>query len=288
LQNRDFRLAISYNSSILLNLKPMPSPFPGMDPYLEYPAFWSSFHTRLMVAMAEAIEPQLGPTYYIEVEARTYQSDAEDEDLLIGIPDAIVFASPSVSPAVELQSVEDSAVATQSRPETVTVPMPIEIKQRYLEVREMGTDDVITVIELLSPSNKRSGEGRTDYEKKRRLILGSETHLVELDLLRGAKPMTILGARSPSTYRILLSRSQQRPKADLYGLTLQQALPSVPIPLKPRDPDAIVCLQDVFNRVYEKARYRTRIDYGQPLPPPKLSEADQQWVDQLLAATRAV
>jgi hypothetical protein len=272
----------------------MLSPFPGMDPYLEYAAFWSSFHTRLMVALAEAIEPQLGPNYYVEVEARTYQSDAEDEALLVGIPDAIVCASPAgslppelpVELPVEAASPKESAVATQARPETVTVPMPMAIQQRYLEVREMGTDDVITVIELLSPTNQRSGEGRTEYEKKRRLILGSETHLVELDLLRGAKPMTILGARSPSTYRILLSRSQQRPKADLYGLTLQQALPTVPIPLKPGDPDVIVNVQDVFSRVYEKARYRTRIDYHQPLPPPKLAEAEQQWVDQLLLSVR--
>jgi hypothetical protein len=269
----------------------MPSPFPGMNPYLEHPAFWSSFHTRLMVAIADAIEPQLSSHYYVDVETRTYQSDESDEELLIGIPDAIVFSSPSESPlespsdspAPEVSAVEESVVATQPRPEIVTVPMPIEVKQRYLEVREMGTDAVITVIELLSPKNKRAGEGRTAYEKKRRLILGSETHLVELDLLRGAKPMAILGVRSASHYRILISRSQQRPKADLYGIMLQQPLPSFPIPLKPDEAEPIVLLQAVFDQVCERARYDTRIDYHQPVPPPKLAEADQQWVDELLA-----
>lgn len=182
-----------------------------------------------MVALAEVIEPQLDPQYYVDVESRTYQSDEGDEELLIGIPDAIVVSGQLDTPALALPSVADTIVATQSRPEIVTVPMPIEVKERYLEVRKMGSDDVITVIELLSPKNKRAGEGRATYEKKRRLILGSETHLVELDLLRGAKPMNILGVRSASPYRILVSRSQQCPKADLYGITLQQSLPSFPI-----------------------------------------------------------
>jgi Protein of unknown function (DUF4058) len=264
----------------------MPSPFPGMNPYLEQPAFWSSFHTRLMVAIAEAIEPQLSPQYYVDVESRTYQSDEGDEELLIGIPDAIVFAKQVDMPSPASLAVEDAVVATQPRPETVTVPMPLEVKERYLEVREMDTDAVITVIELLSPKNKRSGEGRLAYEKKRRLILGSGTHLVELDLLRGAKPMTILGARSLSLYRLLISRSQERPKADLYGITLQQPLPSFPIPLKSDEPEPIVPLQTVFDQVYERARYGGRIDYHQPVPLPKLSEADQQWVDALLAPLR--
>lgn len=264
----------------------MASPFPGMNPYLKQPAFWSSFHTRLMVAIADAIEPQLSSHYYVDVETRTYQSDESDEELLIGIPDAIVFAKQPDPSAPEVSAVKETVVATQPRPETVAVPMPIEIKERYLEVREMGTDEVIAVIELLSPKNKRAGEGRTAYQKKRRLILGSETHLVELDLLRVAKPMPILGVRSVSPYRILISRSQQRPKADLYGITLQQPLPSFPIPLKPDEAEPIVPLQSVFDQVYERARYDTRIDYHQPVPPPKLSDADQQWVDELLAPFR--
>jgi hypothetical protein len=113
-------------------------PFPGMNPYLEHPAFWSSFHTRLMVAIAEAIEPQLSPHYYVEVESRTYQSDESDAELLIGIPDAIVFSRQTDISSPELLSVDEAAVATQPRPETVSVPMPIEIKERYLEVRRWG------------------------------------------------------------------------------------------------------------------------------------------------------
>lgn len=265
----------------------MPSPFPGMDPYLEYAAFWSSFHTRFMVAIADAIEPQLGTQYYVEVESRTYQTDDRDDEILIGIPDAIVFAERAEMqpmPAVEKQA---GSVGTQVQPEKVALPMPVEVHQRYLEVREMGTDEVITVIELLSPTNKRAKDGRADYEKKRRLILASQTHLVELDLLRGAKPMAMHGARSRSTYRILVSRSSQRPTADFYPVMLDQPLPNIPIPLKTGEPEPIVALQAVFDQLYDRARYASRIDYRQPLPPPKLSEPQQQWVDTVLASVRA-
>jgi hypothetical protein len=255
-----------------------------MDPYLEYPAFWSSFHTRLMVAIADVVAPQLSSQYYVEVESRTYQSDEEEEELLIGIPDAVVFAGQGDVLSNESSGLESSSTATQLRPEKVMVPMPLEVKQRYLEVREMGTDAVITVIELLSPTNKRTGEGRTAYEKKRRLILGSDTHLVEMDLLRGGKPMMVRGIQSASTYRILISRSPQRPTADYYGVTLRQPLPSFPIPLKPGDAEPVVPIQEVFTQLFDRARYATRIDYRQPIPPPALSEMDQQWVESLLAS----
>lgn len=238
-----------------------------------------------MVAIAEAIEPQLGPEYYVEVETRTYQSPDGEEDLLIGIPDAVVFTSQADTSVPEQQFIGIST-ATQSRPERVTVPVPLHVKERYLEVREMGTDQVITVIELLSPKNKRGGEGRTAYETKRQLVLGSSTHLVELDLLRGGKPMVILGMQSTTAYRILVSRGYQRPTADLYGISLQQVLPSFPIPLKPTDTEPVVLLQDVLNSLYDRARYFTRIDYRQPVPPPALSDANKQWVDTLLASIR--
>ncbi len=135
-------------------------------------------------------------------------------------------------------------------PSTYPCSEAIELYQRYLEVREMGTDEVITIVELLSPTNKRAKDGRADYEKKRRLILASQTHLVELDLLRGAKPMAMHGAQSDATYRILVSRSEQRPiaalhedvLADLYAVMLDQPLPDIPIPLKPGEPEPVLAL----------------------------------------------
>ena len=160
--------------------------------------------------------------------------------------------------------------------------------QGKLEVREMMTDEVITVIELLSPKNKRAGDGRIAYEKKRRAILGSATHLIELDLLGAGKAMAIRGMQSTTAYRILISRSHQRPAADLYSVSLQQQLPSFAIPLKLTQKEPLIPLQEVFNGVYERARYETRIDYRQLVPSPGLSQVMEQWVEALLAPIRDV
>lgn len=263
----------------------MPSPFPGINPYLEQPAFWSSFHTRLMVAIADTVAPQLPPNYYIEVETRTYQDQEEPKETLLGIPEAAVLAARSIDQLRPLQ-VESGATLTQKQPRPILLPQPTTVKERYLEVREVGTDTVITVIEVLSPKNKQKGKGRTAYENKRRRVLGSLSNLVEIDLLRAGVPMTMIGEVQPSDYRLIVSRSSQRPQADLYDFDLREPIPSVPLPLRPEDEEPWVELQTIVQGVCDRAGYDDRIDYGQPVPPPRLSEADQQWVDELLAPLR--
>jgi hypothetical protein len=184
----------------------------------------------------------------------------------------------------ENPSDQPAAVATQTRPQRVTLPIPVPVKERYLEVREVGSDAVITVIEVLSPTNKRTGEGRNIYEAKRQNILSSASHLIEVDLLRVGQPMPILGQTPPTPYRILVSRSEQRPTADLYGIALNQPLPNIPVPLKPEDADVLLDLQVVLERVYDEARYAIRINYAQLPPSPVLSPDEQTWVKTVVAA----
>jgi hypothetical protein len=272
----------------------MPSPLPGMDPYLEQPAFWASFHSRFIVALADAIEHDLAPDYYIEVEARTYLDDAAG--VLIGIPDAVVVsqtqtvAEPTPLPsamaigaaALERLDRPPGSTALQVKPQQVEVPMPETVTERYLEIRELATGQVITAIELLSPKNKRPGQGRATYEAKRTQILGSDTHLVELDLLRAGEPMPLAGDVVPTLYRILISPSDQRPKAALYGFGLQQPLPEITIPLKPQDDAIAIALQPLLAGVYDRGRYANRIDYGETPPAPPLPEPDQRWLVEYL------
>ncbi len=260
----------------------MSSPFPGMNPYLEQSAFWSSFHSRLIVALADAIAPQILPNYYIEVETRTYSEDGESE-LLVGIPDAVVFSSLE-SRLPQIQS-ETANVVTATRPQKVQLPTSIEVRERYLEVRELGSDAVITVIELLSPKNKRNGKGRIAYNDKRQRILDSASHFIELDLLRADEPMPMTGI-SDWNYRILVSRSEQRPIADLYGFMLTEPIPIFPLPLKLDDIEPLISLQPILSGVYERAGYQFRLDYNQPVPSPSLSIEQQQWLDQLLTPLR--
>jgi hypothetical protein len=257
----------------------MPSPFPGMDPYLEQPTFWSSFHSRLIVALADALAPQLRPRYYVEVETRTYTDTAEGGELLMGIPDAVVLTgrSPTAS-APENPAKTVGRVAVKPAPQQVVLPMPIEVKERYLEVREVGSDAVVTVVEVLSPKNKRQGQGRVAYEEKRQLILGSRSHLVEIDLLRADAPLPMQGSVQLGHYHILISRAEVRPRADLYTVSVRDPLPGFALPLKGVDEAVWVELSTIFQGVYDRASYDLRIDYGQPPPPPPFSESDQTWI----------
>jgi hypothetical protein len=262
----------------------MPSPFPGMDPYLEQPTFWSSFHSRLIVALADTLAPQLRPRYYVEVETRTYTDIPDGSELLVGIPDAVVLSNKQSS--TETAGTEGAAIATQSSPQQVVLPMPTEIRERYLEVREVGSDAVITVVELLSPKNKRQGKGRDVYEDKRQLILGSASHLVEIDLQRGDAPLPIQGSVQLAHYRVLVSRAEKRPQADLYTVTVREPLPRFPLPLKAPEESVLVDLSEIFQGVYDRASYDLRIDYRESPPPPPFSVEDQEWIQELLRSER--
>jgi hypothetical protein len=255
----------------------MPSLLPGMNPYLEQPTFWAEFHQRLIMALADAITPKLSLQYYVGVETRTYLDDTETE-IFVGIPDAVILSSHSQS-----ADLETASVAVQTRPTPVQLPIPAEVRERYLEVREVGTEAVITVIEVLSPKNKRLGEGRNAYERKRQLVLSSLSNLVEIDLLRGGSAMAMTGQIGSSAYRVLVSQYSNRPTADLYGFGLQESIPAFPLPLKPEDAAIRVDLQAIALGVYDRGRYDLRIDYRQSVPAPALSEADRQWLNQLLS-----
>ncbi len=269
----------------------MASPFPGMDPYLEQPAFWSPFHNRLMVGLANRISPLLRPQYYVEVETRTYL-DMPEGELLIGIPDAVVLRNSQAMVEID-QSLapEKSNIAVKTLPQTVTLPVPTEVKERYLEVREVNNDRVVTAIELLSPANKRAGKGREVYDAKRTAILSSSSHFVEIDLLRSKSPFTILGA-SVSDYYVLVSRASQRPQAQFYAFGLRDELPEFLLPLKAPDEamakpflrEIAVDLQSIFQEVCEQASYDLRIDYSQSVPAPALSQENQDWATELCRA----
>ncbi|OCR00603.1 hypothetical protein BCD67_11520 [Oscillatoriales cyanobacterium USR001] len=254
----------------------MPSPFPGMNPYLEHPYFWPETHHWLIVEIARLLSPQLRPKYIVSVEVRVYETI--DDSLTVGIPDVTILR-PQITTNSTTSNVAVAAPPTQSM--KVTIPMPIAIREGYLEIKNVATKEVVTVIELLSPTNKRTGKGREMYEKKREEILGSKTNLVEIDLLRGGKAMPIIGNNIDSHYRILVCRGNRRPNADLYAFNLQNMLPVFPLPLRLDDVEPMIDLQSLLNEIYDIAAYDLKIDYNREVVPP-LSETDAAWVDAWL------
>lgn len=255
----------------------MPNPFPGMNPYLENPDLWPQVHHLLISSIFELLVPQLLPKYIVDIEKRIYELRGENS-LLVGIPDVTVLKTPIQTnpPSSNIAVVAPPATAVKVR-----VPVPVEFREAYLEVKDTETKEVVTVIEVLSPANKRSGKGREMHEEKREKVFGSRAHMVEIDLLRTYKPLPVFGEGIESSYRILVSRREWRPIADLYVFNLPDIIPAFPLPLRGEDAELIVDLQALLNAVYDRAAYDFRIDYtAEPIPP--LSESDAIWADTWL------
>ncbi len=256
----------------------MSNPFPGMNPYLEHPELWPEIHSRLIVAIADVLVPHLVPKYRVNIERRIYQVNADDS-LLVGIPDVVV--QQRLRTQTNQTNSNVAIAAPPVTPRRVRMPIPLEFRESYLEVRDIATKQVVTVIEVISPTNKRAGQGREMYEEKRQQILGSRTHLVEIDLLRAGKPMPVLDCDITANYRILIGRGDERPMADLYLFNLADVIPSFPIPLRRGDVEPLLDLQTLINDVYDRGAYDYVIDYNSETVP-QLSESEAVWVDNLL------
>ena len=258
----------------------MPTPFPGMDPYLERRGLWEEVHTSLIAAIQRALAPLVQPRYRVAIGRRVYVAVLASDDL-IGRPDVLIVSPPEEAPG-------GLAVATTVgvMPRWVELPMPEEIIERFLQVRDVITGEVITVIEILSYTNKLVGEGRERYERKRLKVIGTAPHLVEIDLLRTAPSLPVLapGDSNHSDYRIIVSRAQQRPRAALYLFSVRGPIPDVPIPLRAGETEVVLPLNQVLHGLYDEVRYDLAIDYQQP-PVPPLEGDDARWARDLLQQT---
>jgi hypothetical protein len=235
-----------------------------MDPYLEGAALWPDVYNRLIVALADYLAPRVRPCYYVSIEQRTYRQEPGGL-CFTGRPDVAVVAEPSPVRAI-----------------TVELPVPDILRETYLDIKDSG-GELITCLEILSPANKVPGRGRSMYGHKRRWVLESRTHLVEIDLLRGGQPMEMIGADNghETHYRILVSREERRPKAELLPFTVRHVIPDFALPLRRGDQDVIVPLNMLLHELYDRAGYDLRIDYrAEPEPP--LAGDDTVWADALL------
>lgn len=258
----------------------MGTPFPGMDPYLERRGLWEEVHTRLIVAMADYLANPLFPKYRAAVEQRTYVS-VSHPDGFAGKPDVLVVGAPDPNAGFGYETLVAESIDRATL--VAELPIPEEITERYLEIREVETDRVITVIELLSPSNKLSREGREEYERKRLKVLASLTHLVEIDLLRAGTPpeFRLRQPASSSDYRITISRSERRPYADLFLFGVRQPIPDIPIPLRRGDSEPTLPLNQLLHELYDRARYDLVVHYDRPADPP-LNDADADWAQTVI------
>lgn len=266
----------------------MPTPFPGMDPYLERPNLWTNVHNSLITALRDFLAPQLRPRYFVAVQERAYLDEPGGIGF-VNVPDAAVVG-PYRSAPVQVR--EQTFVAES--PLTIDLPMPVRVRETYLEIQEIGedaavgttlngeqtSDRVITLLEILSPWNKRPGKGRREYLHKRGKILNSFTNLVEIDLLRSGERMNPVSTLHYD-YSILVSRAATRPRAALYAFTVRQPIPAFHLPLQVEDEEPLVDVNELLHALYDRAGYDLRINYrSEPIPP--LEQNDLAWADALL------
>ncbi len=269
----------------------MPSPFPGMDPFLEAADIWPDFHDGLAAAMRGELNRTLPRPYYARLEMRPEVGIVGGAELRHIVPDVAVMR-----PRRTATESREAGVAVLDRPRTdVSASVRLRVsneplRHHFVEIRDGSRGHVlVTLIEIVSPSNKRPGPDRRAYEAKQREILDSEASLIELDLLRTGQ--TVVGGPAlsesvsrldpPPDYLVAVNRAWQRGADldyELFPVGLEEPLPCIPVPLREGEPEVPLDLQYAFNQAYDAGPYvRGAVDYGQPPDPPLRAD----WADWL-------
>jgi hypothetical protein len=255
--------------------------FPGMDPWLEHPTLWPDVHSRLITSIADELAPRLAPRYFVGVGSRTTLLTEMDVDRVYQ-PDVTIHSTerrgqpqgPDVA-LLELPEVKSM---------NVVVPGAEEVEETFLTIQELPRRKLVTVVEVLSPTNKKTAEGRQDYLTKRNDLIRSRVSLVEIDLLRGGEPMPLEAPPPRTDYRILICRAGRRKSAELYAFPWVTPIPSIPIPVLPGDAEPTLDLNAVLHALIDRARYELVVDYQQP-PQPPLHPEDHAWATAIIAQT---
>jgi hypothetical protein len=264
----------------------MPSPFPGADPYLEVHPIWQRFHAWFVRELARIALPdaqEIG--CWIDVEHSVYQREPTGEMTLLGEPDEVLGVESGRWPSTGTSG-STAALAEPQAVHEVRLDLDVQerLKQAYLVIRELDElRRVLAVVEILSPANK-SGDYSLRYQEKRRRLIASPAHFLEIDLLRAGKnPSRDLFPELPAApYFIFLARKTttgRREEANT--LRLQDPLPIVGLPVTPSRPELPLDLPAAFSAAYDLSVPPSVIHYDRP-PPGKLSEEDAAWVAERL------
>jgi hypothetical protein len=278
----------------------MPSPFPGMDPYLEAPHVWPDLHDRLAGQISTDLNAALPEPYYAQLEMRPEVGIVEgDEPRRRIIPDVAVAGSPFSTSGIGAVAVVEGPRKIRS-PSKRTMVVSEPSRHAYIEVRDAAQGHVlVTLIEIASPSNKKYGADRRAYLQKQQQLLDSNASLIELDFLRSgdrllANPFlqeAVYYLNPAPDYLVLINRAWERVGAsmtyEIFPILLSDSLPCIPVPLRPGQEETLLDLQYAFQRAYDGGPYRRgAVDYGQP-PQPPLTGEWAAWAEEKVRAWRA-
>jgi hypothetical protein len=166
---------------------------------------------------------------------------------------------------------------------------PSKWSSPYIEIVDAKSGGrVVTVVEVVSPSNKSAGPRRRKYLQKQREVRRSQANLVETDLIRGGRPVTsarpeVIPPDGRSPYHVVARRPGRRGQLEYYPCGLRDRLPTFRLPLRADDDDLTIDLQQLVDLVYANGLYAGKLDYAQPLTPP-LTPDDAAWAAARLSA----
>ena len=260
----------------------MSSPFPGMDPYIETPELWSDFHNNLASEIQAHLNRLIQPHYFARLTPYVTYEVVEVGQVHGVRPDVGVWQLQTLPGGSQASTATITPAPVES---LVTLEIPLRLHR--VEIRATASQQLVTVVEILSPVNKRpSHDAYLAYQRKRRDILRSEVHLLEIDLLRGGERPPLARPVPVAPYYVVLSRANRRPTVEVWPIQLADRLPVLPVPLREPDPDTPLDLEAAVVSVYERGAYATQIDYQQPPPPPALPKPEADWLEVLLRRTR--
>lgn len=254
----------------------MPSPFPGMDPYLEGDD-WTSFHAYLATEIARQLSPRIRPKYVALPQKRF---DVAEED---SIAIETIYPDVGVS-AVDSAVREPIGQAVAMAPCVLEAVMERQVPHTWVEIRDTAGRMLVTTIEILSPWNKR-GQSREEYLEKRRRLLHRSSHMVEIDLLRRGKRLPTKDSLPPGSYYVFVSRANERSKVHVWPIALDHPLPTFGVPLLTGDADVELDLQACVQNVYDLAGFDLILDYSKP-PAFPLQTDQAEWASQRLCWAR--
>ncbi len=248
----------------------MASPFPGFDPFIESQGLWQDFHHRLTGGLCDAISDRLPESYIALIDERMRLVEIPVQGARQFLPDVSVLRHG------EGQSSRIASGGTLTlEPEVIPLNYLEETREAFIEILHLPERRLVTVLEVLSPSNK-TGDGRLDYLAKRNAFIRQEVHLVELDLLIEGRRLPMSRRLPRGDYYAFVARAERRPDCEVFAWSIRRPLPTIPVPLLAPDPDILIELGPIFASVYDRARYNRSIDYKAALSLP-LSPDDLEW-----------
>ena len=260
----------------------MPSPFPGMDPWVEDAELFGDFHHTLITYLREALNELLPPGYVAGSATRVWVDDES-----VSEPDVAVFAHGDHPPRT--RPFDPAPYRTPGMVAVAAIRVSEPREEAYLEIRTGRGRRLITHVEVVSPSNKSKTQARELYRAKQTECELAGVNLVEIDLLRRGNPITaappdaLRAIAGPFDYHVCITVAESYPEHYTYPVRLAERLPDIPVPLDPGVSPVVTGLQTLFERCYRAGRYDQIIDYTRPCDPP-LTPEQQAWANGILAA----